>query len=263
MIQHQSVWAMMLLIVSMASLMPTHLWAQNGAPLSPDQIDALVADENHDNLPNISYTYTERGFKIRVSYITLDHVVDYTLNGVIITSAINELIDLGIITLTQTGAEGFEFDVDLGPELLPEKSEFGVTLDNNLKLSSVIYDEDKSVIFPIGGLFADVFDWSDQSSNRMLVKGYVWQLDNCGWYECYNAVPYQLVNIYTHNGQNWVYNNTVQSDAAGYYRLLIDNHCGSVAAHAAKDGKEVWQHQDVWTSCSPSINEQSINLKLR
>jgi len=246
-----------MILLSMALI--SSAWAQE--VLSPAQINVLAtADENRYDLPNISYTYTEWGFKIRLSHIKLDHVIDYTLNGEIITDAINILIEQKIIILIEKNDKGFEFEVLFPPDILPNDSEFGVILDNGLKVSCVIYD-------PINGLFpdwSDLINWSNQSKNRMLVKGYVKQYEpNCGFRGCYQSVPAQWVQIYIHNGHNWVYKETVYSDNNGFYGLLIEDYCGSVAAYTARAGKQVWQHQNVWTSCTPFINEQAIILQLK
>ncbi|KHD06406.1 hypothetical protein PN36_05070 [Candidatus Thiomargarita nelsonii] len=247
------------LIIVLSMTLISSAWAQD--VLSPAQINVLAtANENRYDLPNISYTYTEWGFKIRLNHIKLDHIVDYTLNGKIITDAIKILIEQEIITLIEKNDKGFEFEVLFAPEILPNDSEFGVILDNGLKVSCVIYD-------PINGLFpvwSNLINWNNQSKNRLLVKGYVKQYEpNCGFRGCYKSVPEQWVQIYIHNGQNWVYKETVYSDNSGFYNFLIEDYCGEVAAYTAKAGKEVWQEQNVWTSCTPFINEQAIILQLK
>ncbi len=247
------------LIIVLSMTLISSAWAHD--VLSPTQINVLaIADENRYDLPNISYTYTEWGFKIRLSHIKLDNVINYTLNGEIITDAIKSLVEQKIITLIEKSDKGFEFEVLFAPEELPNDSEFGVILDNGLKVSCMIYDT-------INGLFPDwsnLINWNNQSKNRLLVKGYVKQYDpNCGFRGCYKSVADQWVQIYIHNGHNWVYKNTVYSDNNGFYSLLIEDYCGLVAAYTAKAGKEVWQHQNVWTSCTPFINEQAIILQLK
>ncbi len=248
------------MLLSIALISP--LWAQEQP--SPEDIDALAAaDENRYDLPNIIYTYTESGFKIKVNHITLDHVVDYTFNGEIITDAFNALIDQNAIKLTEENDKGFQFEVQFPPETLPNASEFGLILDNGLKVSSVIYDENRGISwnFPV---WSFNYNWNNQTQNRMLVKGYINQYNpNCGWWGCYNSVANQWVHIYTRIGASWVYKTTVYSDDQGFYSYLINNHCGSVAAYTARGGRQVWQQQNVWGSCSPSINEQVINLQIR
>ena len=279
-IRLKRVLATMPFFVSMA-LIPLGADNVTAAPevvhLSPEQLNALAAqaDNNRHDPPSISYTYTALGFKITVSRITFDQVVDFTLNGEIITEAITALIGKGIIQVTKND-KGFEFDVAVDPINLGNGAEFGVILDTGLKLSSVIYDDNRSVNFAMGNIYADIIkavvlppdNGGDKlpTQNRVRVKGYVKQYDqdNCWWgWGCYNTVPHHWVNIYAHDGHGWVYKDTAQTDEHGFYSLLIENHCAKVAAYTAKDGKEVWQHEEVWTSCSPSINEQSITLKLK
>lgn len=286
--------AMMLLISSIA-LMNAPVWAQDdpqsdgagavevtqvssdgeGVPLSEEQLTALAteADENRSDLPNITYTPLGFGFKVKMNRIRLKNVVDYTLNGEPVTAIINNLIDQQIMSVTERD-NGFEIDVLMEPTLtLPSGAEFGVILDNGLKLSSVIYQDDdksKSISFAIGGLFAGLFDslnnalnWNNQPKDRLLVKGYVKQADCDWWWGCYHSIPYQWVNIYTYEGHNWTYKNTVQTDQFGFYSLMIEDYCGLVAAYTSSGTKQAWRHENVWGSCSPSVNEQFITLMLR
>ncbi|OAD22315.1 secreted protein [Candidatus Thiomargarita nelsonii] len=249
-----------IMLLSIALMSP--LWAQEQP--SPEEINALsAADENRYDLPNIIYTYTEWGFNLKVNHITLDHVVDYTLNGEIITDIFNALIDQEQIRLAEENDKGFQFEVKFPPEVLPDASEFGLILDNGLKVSSVIYAENRGISWNFSGWYP-VINWNNQPENRMLVKGYVNQSEpNCGWWGCSNPVAHQWVQIYTRIGFSWDYKTTVYSDQYGFYSLLIEDHCGSVAAYTARAGKQVWQQQNVWGSCSPSINEQVINLQIR
>jgi len=165
-----------IMLLSIALISP--LWAQEKP--SPEEINALsAADENRYDLPNISYTYTEWGFNIKVNHITLDHVVDYTFNGEIITALFNALIDQQQIILAEENDKGFEFEVKFAPEaVLLDASEFGLILDNGLKVSSVIYaegDEGRGITWNFSGWY-DLFNWNNQPQNRMLVKGYVTNL---------------------------------------------------------------------------------------
>jgi len=161
-IRLKRVLATMPFFVSMA-LIPLGADNVTAAPevvhLSPEQLNALAAqaDNNRHDPPSISYTYTEMGFKITVSRITFDQIVDFTLNGEIITDAITALIEQKIIQVTEND-KGFEFDVEMEPTLiLPNGAEFGVTLDTGLKLSSVIYDDNhRSIGVAIGNIYADI-----------------------------------------------------------------------------------------------------------
>ncbi|KHD06407.1 hypothetical protein PN36_05075 [Candidatus Thiomargarita nelsonii] len=249
-----------IMLLSIALISP--LWAQEQP--SPEDIDALsAADENRYDLPNIIYTYTQNGFKIEVNNITLDHVVHYIFNGEIITDVFNTLIEQNAIKLTEENDKGFQFEVQFAPEILPDASEFGLILDNGLKVSSVIYAENRGISWNFPSWFS-LINWNNQAQNRLLVKGYIKQYDpHCGWGGCYKSVAGQWVHIYARSGISWVYKTTVYSDRHGFYSYLINNHCGSVAAYTARGGRQLWQQQNVWGSCSPSINEQVINLQIR
>jgi len=130
------------LILLMGNLASTPLLGQ-------DVTETTLTAESQSDLLNITYTDTDTGLKIKFSGITFAHIVDFTLNGDIVTDAITALIfeeEENVITVIRNDT-GFELDVAL-PMYLLQEQEFGVILDNGLKVSSVIMlDDDKSLIF--------------------------------------------------------------------------------------------------------------------
>jgi len=143
------------LTLLMGNLASTHLWAteitenpSETVALSPDTPNTSTTQtpESNFDLPNIMYTHTDSGFKIKFSGFTLDHVIDFTLNGDIITDTMTNLITKEEIIKVIGNDKGFEMDIALPMHLL-QGQEFGVILNNGLKVSSDISAEDRSLFF--------------------------------------------------------------------------------------------------------------------
>jgi len=152
----KTILALTLLIGSLTS---THLWAQditeNPSETVASSPETTQTAENQFDLPNITYTHTDIGFKIKFNGIRLEHVIDFTLNGEIITGSITSMIVEENLIKVIMNDKGFELDIAL-PMHLVQGPEFGVILNNGLKVSSAISDEDKSITFSIQNNYVQI-----------------------------------------------------------------------------------------------------------
>lgn len=161
----------MILLIGSHALIPTYLWAEDITESPSEVLESSSSNtstnqtaENCQDLPYITYPDTDTGFKIKVCNIPLNQVVDFTLNGEIITNLITQFVmEKEIIQVTQED-KGFELHIAM-PIYLLNGAEFGIILNNGSKLSRII-DEDNRGLSPIRLNYSDfltqlgyIFGW--------------------------------------------------------------------------------------------------------
>lgn len=279
----------------------------------------LTVKEYKSHTPRISSSLTERGFKIVVENVKLDDVLEFTLNGEIVTEAIDTLLDdegKKLIDIKKNDNDnGFILDITMEPESLAG-AKFGLILKDGLKIRKTIYpggEVNKSdsrwlgtalKVATVVSAVVDVYQGLKEtdkpeaadtcsptstrvdrpplpqselavdhriatSTDRMLIKGYVEKFDpsTCGWWatydHCKEVLRNQEVKIYGKSEGFWTLITTTRTDQNGFYLLQIKDYCGPLAVATTVNGVEAWEERQLYSRCSPDINEQYVILRMK